>query len=160
MNFLEKMHDRIHEHVSERKPGLYLAIVLPIAFAFVLTFAASRLVSHVAPQLFFQPTPDLHIHHFTYGFFILAAAGYLALVFDGPRAKFWISLLFGLGLGLAMDEFGMWLRLRDDDIARWNYDGFTIVVGLIFLIIALRPGIRLIRALWPFKKRRWWRFWD
>ncbi len=147
------MSSLIRDRVVEDKPGLYLALILPIAFAFTITFATSRLISNVAPQLYLPLTPHLHIHHFTYGFFILAIAGYLALIYNGPRAKFRTALLYGVGLALAMDEFGMWLRLRDDDIARSSYDGLNIVIGIIFFLLALRPGIRLLKALWPFKAR-------
>jgi hypothetical protein len=150
MILFDRMSSLIKERVVRHEPGLYLALVFPIAFAFTLTFAVARLISHVDPMLFFEPTPGLHIHHFTYGFFILAIAGYLALIFNGPDAKFWIALLFGLGLGLAMDEFGMWLRLRDDDLARWSYDGLNIVIGFFFLLAAFKQGVRLLRALWPF----------
>src|SRR3989344_440276 len=82
-----------------------------------------------------------------FAFFVLAASGYLALVFNGPRPKYLISLLFGLGLGLAFDEFGMWLKLRDDEITRWSYDGFNIVIGFFFLLLSARGGIRLLLRL-------------
>jgi len=48
-----------------------------------------------------------------------------------------------------MDEFGMWLRLNDDDLARWSYDGFNITIGLFLFVITIRPGFRLIKEIWP-----------
>lgn len=146
-----KMKENIREKVIHHEPGLYVAIIFPIAMAFVITFVTARLLSHLAPNLFLELSSGLHIHHFTYGFFILAAAGYLALIFNGPRSKYLIALLFGVGLGLAFDEFGMWLRLLDDDPIRWSYDGFNVVIGVLFLIISARSGARLIRFLWPFR---------
>lgn len=154
MIIFDKMSSLIQERVEDQKPGLYLALMLPIAFAFTITFAISRMISLYAPWLYLQWTPHLHVHHFTYGFFILAIAGFLALIFSGPRATFRIALLYGVGLALAMDEFGMWLRLSDDDVARSSYDGLNIVIGLIFFIIALPPGIRLLQSLWPFTARK------
>ena len=94
----------------------------------------------------------MHVHHFTYGIFILFAAGYLALVVKQARAKFWVALLHGFGLGLAMDEFGMWLKLRDDDIVRWSYDGFSLTIGLFLLILTAKPGFRMLKKLWPSRK--------
>ena len=93
----------------------------------------------------------VHIHHFAYGFFALAVSGYLALLFDEPKDKYLISLLHGFGLGLALDEFGMWLRLKDDEPIRWGYDGLLIFLGVIFLIISAKPGVKMLKILWPFK---------
>ena len=138
--------------VENNRDGLYLAILFPIFSAFLVTFAGSRIFSHFFPQFYVQWVPGLHVHHFTYGFFILAAAGYLALIHNGPRASYWISFLFGTGLGFSMDEFGMWLRLRDDDIARWSYDGLITIILIVLIIIVAKPGIKFLRRIWPFGK--------
>lgn len=73
---------------------------------------------------------------------VLAASGYLALVNNRPRDTYLISLLHGFGLGLAFDEFGMWLRLTDETAARFSYDGITILTGLFFLIISAEAGVK------------------
>lgn len=141
----------ISEKVESQKPGLYFYLIFPIAISFLLTFGISRLTNYLFPNLFLV-VGDVHIHHFAYGFFVLAASGYLALIFDEPEKKYLISLLHGFGLGLALDEFGMWLRLRDEDLIRWGYDGLLIFLGVIFLIISAKPGIKMLKILWPFKK--------
>src|SRR3989344_2670419 len=150
--FFRKMREGIHSKTGNGRPfELSVALIFPIAFAFLLTFIGSRIFSHLAPGFYlFEVEPGLRVHHFTYGFFILAAAAYLALIHTGPKAKYLISLLMGFGLGLAFDEFGMWLGLKDDAIARWNYDGFNIIAGFFFLVLFARPGIRLLKKLWPF----------
>ena len=151
LNILSSMRNTIRAKVSNKEPGLYFYLIFPIAFAFLLTFGVSRIISHLYPEFYLPLSPGLRIHHFAYGFFVLATSGYLALVFNDARAKYLISLLHGFGLGLAFDEFGMWLRLRDDDPARWSYDGFLLVIGLFFLILSGKRGIRMIRVLWPFR---------
>ena len=146
-----KMKEGIRNRIDGKQPGLSVALIFPIAFSFLLTFIGSRVFSHLAPDFYlFEVEPGLRIHHFTYGFFILAIAGYLALIHNGPRGTYWIALLFGMGLGLAFDEFGMWLRLKDDEIARFNYDGFNIAIGFFFLVLFAKPGIKLLKRLWPF----------
>lgn len=154
VSIFKKMRQSIAEKVQKpSKSGLYVAVLFPITFSFLLTFGGARIVSHFWPNFFLQPSLGLHIHHYTYGFFILAAAGYLALIHHGPRANYWIAWLFGIGLGMAMDELGMWLKLRDDDITRWNYDGLTVVILSFVLIIVAKPGIRFFKDhLWPFGK--------
>src|SRR3989344_6084694 len=120
----KKMREGIHRKVINKEPGLYISLVFPVAFAFLITFTVSRVFSHFFPQFYIQWAPGLRVHHFAYGFFVLAASGYLAF-----------------------DEFGMWLKLRDDEITRWSYDGFNIVIGFFFLLLSARGGIRLLLRL-------------
>ena len=143
------MRRSIRHKVDTQEPGLYVSLTFPIAVAFLITFITARVISYLVPWLgVFMG--DFRVHHYTWGIFVLAVSGYLALVFDGPRAKYLISLLHGFGLGLAFDEFAFWLRLTDDDPARWSFDGFLIVVGLILLIISAKPGVKMLKRLWPF----------
>ena len=147
-----KMKAAIRERVGYHEPCLYLYIVFPIAVTFLLTFVGARIFSYFWPDIYI-PWVGIRVHHFAYGFFILAVAGYLALVFSGPRAKYWISLLHGFGLGLAFDEFGIWLHLNASDPARWSYDGFVIVVGAAFILISAKHGIKFVRNHFPFTKK-------
>lgn len=143
----------ILKKVMNSEAGLYFYLVFPIALAFLLTFIGARSLNTIAPDFWLVNLAVGHVHHFAYGIFILAASGYLALIFNGPRAKYLISLLHGLGLGLAFDEFGIWLNLRDDDLTRWNYDGFLIVMGLFFFIVSAKKGLKMLKVLWPFKRK-------
>jgi len=143
----------ISEKIEHSEAGLYFYLVFPMAFAFLITFMVSRIFNLVAPDFYLFGLSVGHVHHFAYGFFILAISGYLALIFDGSRAKYLISLLHGLGLGLAFDEFGLWLNLRDDDLTRWNYDGLLIILGFFFLVLSARKGVKMLKILWPFKHK-------
>ncbi len=135
----------IYRKVRRNESGLYSSVLFPIMFAFILTFVGSRIISIVAPSFhLFEVENGIRVHHYTYGIFILAVSGYLALVLNSAKATFLIALLHGFGLGLAFDELGMWLKLRDDDIARWSYDGFNIIIGLSLLILTFKPGIKRI----------------
>jgi thiol:disulfide interchange protein len=102
-----------------------------IAAAFILTAVGARVFSMVLPWVHWEPVPGMHIHHYVYGIFILAIAGYLAMIFKGNHATSWIALLYGLGIGLTFDEFGMWLSPPFQRGSRWN------IGGLEFVIIAL-----------------------
>jgi len=150
LNIFSRMRRSIKHKVATQEPGLYVSLIFPIAVAFLLTFTVARLISYLIPSLGLF-IGDFRVHHFTWGIFVLAVSGYLALVFDRARAKYFISLLYGFGLGLAFDEFAFWLKLTDDDPARWNYDGFLIVTGLILIIISAKKGVKLLKILWPFR---------
>ncbi len=150
LNIFSKMHRSIRHKVTTQEPGLYISLIFPIAIAFLITFTVARVVSYLVPSLGVF-IGDFRVHHFTWGIFVLAISGYLALVFDEARAKYLISLFHGFGLGLAFDEFAFWLKLTDDDPARWSYDGFLAIAGLIFLIISAKPGVKMLKKLWPFR---------
>ena len=144
--FFSKMKKAVYRKVRRNESGLYSSVLFPIMFAFVLTFVGSRIISIINPSFYlFEIENGVRVHHYAYGIFILAVSGYLALILNGPRATFLVALLHGFGLGLAFDELGMWLKLRDDDIARWSYDGFNIIIGLSLLILTFKPGIKRIK---------------
>ncbi len=144
----------IHEKIARNESGLYFYLIFPIAFAFLLTFVGARILNTLDPDLYIPfGKSGFHVHHFAYGFFVLAVSGYLALIHEGPRAKFLIALLHGLGLGLAFDEFGIWLHLNAGDPARWSYDGFLIVMGSFFLILSAKRGIKMLRILGQFGRK-------
>lgn len=154
----QKMRESIHRKVQTGDPSLYISMAFPILFSFILTFIGSRAIGYlitygIIPPIYLEPSSGLHVHHYTYGIFILFIAGYLGLVVKQAQAKFWVAMLHGFGLGLAMDEFGMWLRLRDDEVVRWGYDGLNVTVALFLLIFTLKPGIRMLKWAWPWKKK-------
>ena len=59
-------------------------------------------------------TGGIHVHHLVFGIVLLMLAGFLgfALQPDSP----WLEILaaaFGVGMGLTLDEFALWLHLED-----------------------------------------------
>ena len=123
--------------------------VLAAIFAFVLTVVLARFVSLFWPRFHVDVYPGLRTHHYVYGIFLLAIAGYLALLFKGPRATPWISLLYGLGLGLTFDEFGFWVNLNGGRGVRWNTNGL-LMIAILFVAATAGPVIyRTIRRPAP-----------
>ena len=65
-------------------------------------------------------TSGLHIHHLFWGILLLMATGFAALATRAPQWHLRIALVFGIALGLTLDEFAMWLRLAD---VYWSPEG-------------------------------------
>lgn len=149
-NFFLKMGSNIKYQVEHHRPGLYLYLLFPIAFSFLATFIVTRLLNTAFPDFNIPWSSNFHVHHFVYGFFVLVASGYLALIHNGPRAKYLVSLLYGFGFGLAMDEYALWLKLTDTHLDRWSYDGLLVFIGIVVLIVSAKPGVKLIKNIWPF----------
>jgi hypothetical protein len=120
-----------------------------IGATFVLTFIVARAIvlltaAGVIPEFHIQ-VGDTHVHHLNIGIFILAGmGGYLLLVRPGGRALQGAAVIYGVGLGLTFDEFGMWLHLEDVYWHRASFDAVVVISGLLALVIA-GPALRRFR---------------
>jgi hypothetical protein len=124
--------------------SIFKSTVFAVIVAFVLTVAVARAVSLYSPRFHVDLYPGYRTHHYVYGIFLLAISGYLALLFKSPRATPWISLLYGLGLGLTFDEFGFWVTVNAGRGVRWNTNGLLLIA---ILFVALTAGPVIFRKL-------------
>jgi hypothetical protein len=81
----------------------------------------------------------LHLHHLVFGIVTMMAAGTLGFVSDGraPYAEI-CALLFGVGVGLTIDEFALWVHLEDvywAEEGRSSVDATVIAAALMLLIV-------------------------
>ncbi|MCK4454293.1 hypothetical protein KAU51_03020 [Candidatus Parcubacteria bacterium] len=74
----------------------------------------------------------IEIHHFNFGIFILAIVGFLLLTYKNQENHLRIAKIYGIGLALAFDEFGMWLHLDNNYLLRQSYDAI-IIIAVLFL---------------------------
>lgn len=124
-----------------------------ILVAFVLTFIASRvmvilIMTRRAPD-FFLHVGGTHVHHLNYGIFLLSGVGaYLLLARPQTAAPRWTAILYGVGLALTFDEFGMWLHLGGSYWQRASYDA-VVTIAAVFGLIAVAPKLR------SFRPRHW-----
>lgn len=135
-------------------------IIAIILFSFLLTFVASRLMvylvlGHLMPN-FFLTVRGVHIHHFTYGVIILAWAGLYFIIRrpnpEQPTFK-WLTMIYGMGLGLTFDEFGMWVRLADNYWVRQSYDAVVIVCLILLNILFYRSIIKAVKELYRLTRK-------
>ena len=95
--------------------------------SFLGTFALSRVVTFIIPGTSLR-VRGVHVHHFAYGIFLLAILGYFLLTQPrSPKTRLKLSLLYGVALGLAMDEFAMWIQLEDAYYDRSSYDAIVLI---------------------------------
>jgi hypothetical protein len=62
-----------------------------------------------------------HVHHLVWGIFAMMIFGYIGVVHqpDSPWREI-ASVFFAIGMGLTLDEFALWLELKD---VYWEKDG-------------------------------------
>ncbi len=79
-----------------------------------------------------------HIHHLVPGIVLLLIAGYLGVAVDRSRLDI-VAIIFGIGAALTLDEFALWLHLRD---VYWEREGRRSIDAII--ITATILGIFVI----------------
>jgi hypothetical protein len=132
---------------NERRERLFLA-----SAGFLVTFGVVRGITHliragVGP--FHNVTSGgLHIHHLVWGILLLLLVGYVWLLEIGVGSS-WVASLsavaFGVGAALALDEFALWLNLRD---VYWEQQGRQSIDAVLIFAGLLSAGI----WGWPFLK--------
>jgi hypothetical protein len=120
-----------------------------VLVAFLFTFALSRILVYLIMS---RRLPDLyahvggtHIHHLNYGIFLLAGVGaYLLFWRPGERARPLAARVYGVGLALTFDEFGMWLHLNDQYWQRASFDAIVVITAVLGLLV-VAPRRRSLR---------------
>jgi len=134
------------------RPGLRIRRLARITFTtFLLTFIASRvlvilIMTRRIPDLFLH-LGGTHIHHLNYGIFLLSAVGGLLVFTSHPsdRMRQVCALLYGFGMALTFDEFGMWLHLGGGYWQRASFDAVIVLLSL-FGVIAFAPTMARMRT--------------
>ena len=126
--------------IEEGREAEFLLLV-----GFLLSFLAIRASTRLmrSPKVPWWPgsiTPGgLHIHHLVFGIVMMMVAGFLS--FTGPGSP-WIELLaltFGIGAGLTIDEFALWLYLED---VYWAEEGRSSIDA--FIVAFVLAGLALL----------------
>jgi hypothetical protein len=133
---------RAYDHQIQA-PGKELHFLILIAF--VCSFGFIRTSAHmIRAQVSWWPgnvetKGGTHIHHLVWGILLLLSMGYVGIATD--LGSPWIELVavaFGIGMGLTMDEFALWLNLQDvywQEKGRQSID--AVIVTTTLMVIAL-----------------------
>jgi glucose dehydrogenase len=117
--------------------------------SFLLTFIASRtlvilIMTRRLPDLFLH-MGGTHVHHLNYGIFLLSTvAGVLLFARLNNRQRDACAVLYGFGMALTFDEFGMWLHLGGSYWQRASFDAVVVVLS-IFGMLAFLPRWQKVR---------------
>jgi hypothetical protein len=126
-----------------------------ILLAFICSFGFIRTSAHmIRAQVSWWPgnvetKGGTHVHHLVWGILLLLSMGYVGISTDleSPWFEF-VAIAFGIGMGLTMDEFALWLNLQDvywADKGRQSIDAVVVTTAL--LVIALL-GLEFWIAVW------------
>jgi len=115
-----------------QRAGLVLIVAMLLSFGFI-RFSTRMIRAEVSWWPGNVAPGGLHIHHLVFGIVAMMLAGFLGFAFqpDDP----WVEILaglFGVGMGLTLDEFALWLYLED---VYWSEEGRNSVDAVIFAAI-------------------------
>jgi hypothetical protein len=128
-----------------RECGFLLLLAFLISFSFIRTSA--RLMR--SPRVPWWPgsveAGGVHIHHLVWGISLVLVSGFAAFVSD-LYSPWWqvTSIAFGIGAGLTLDEFALWVYLRD---VYWSAEGRDSIDAVI--LVTLLAGL-VVLGVQPF----------
>jgi hypothetical protein len=129
-----------------------------VLVAFVCSFGFIRTSAHmIRAQVSWWPgnvetKGGTHIHHLVWGILLLIGAGYVgvAVTPESPWREV-TALVFGIGMGLTLDEFALWLHLEDvywSEKGRRSIDAVIVTAGLLAIaLLGLQFWIDVYEAL-------------
>ena len=125
------------------RSGLVLLLAMLASFLFIRTSA--RLMR--SPKVTWWPGSvktegGLHVHHLVFGIVMMLLGGFLLALAPGPPWLEIFAALFGIGAGLTLDEYALWLHLED---VYWSQEGRRSVDAVV--IAALVGGLVLLGFL-------------
>lgn len=126
---------------QERIRSTGLGTVWMTLLAFLVTFVITRTITHLI-RAGRGPFRDMsvggtHLHHLVPGIFLLLISGVIGIAIDwqpGGVAALIVPAMFGIGAALTLDEFALWLTLKD---VYWEHEGRRSVDAVITLAAVL-----------------------
>ena len=130
--------------VGPQRQGFVLLAAFLVSFLFIRTSARlTRSVSWWPGGV--VTDGGLHLHHLVWGICLLLISGFLGFALD-PGSP-WNEIFagaFGVGAGLTLDEFALWVRLKD---VYWTAEGRS---SLDAVVVATLFGGLVLLGLAPF----------
>ena len=127
--------------VANNRQGVFLVLV-----GFVLSFAFIRMSTRLmrSPKVPWWPgsvvsESGVHLHHLVFGIVTMMIAGTLGFASHGESP--WAAIcafLFGVGAGLTIDEFALWVYLDDvywAEEGRSSIDATVIAAAMMALVV-------------------------
>lgn len=102
----------------------------------------TRVITHLQKDGYLPVSQsEMHVHHLVPGIILILLSGYIGISFWRVYVVRWLmAIVFGIGAALTIDEFALWLRLRDvywQDQGRISIDAVVITVTFLVLVLTI-----------------------
>jgi hypothetical protein len=113
-----------------------------ILISFIVTFIIVRIITH-AIRAGRGPFRNItiggtHFHHLVPGIILVIITGYLSNAVHLRETRTAVAIFFGIGAALTLDEFALWLHLKDDywsKQGRRSVDAVIVAASLAGLVV-------------------------
>lgn len=143
--------DAFQERIRQTGIGTIQMTLLAFLVTFLITRGITWSIKHGKGPFGDMSVGGTHIHHLVPGIFLLLISGVIGIAIDwqpGGVAGLIVPTFFGIGAALTLDEFALWLTLKD---VYWSKEGrrsvdAVIVLGAVLALAAL--GIPFWVEIW------------
>jgi DNA-formamidopyrimidine glycosylase len=123
-------------------PGRNAAFIVLVAF--LISFLAIRTSARLTRSVSWWPggvvtESGTHVHHLVWGICLMLGSGFLAFAAQAdPPWWHLMAIIFGIGAGLTMDEFALWVHLEDvywSEEGRSSFDAVVLAAAFAGLVV-------------------------
>jgi len=113
--------------------------------AFLVSFLAIRTIARLTRSVSWWPggvqSGGVHLHHLVWGICLILVSAFIAFAAAPLRAPWWHidAVIFGIGAGFTLDEFALWVHLKDvywTREGRSSVDAVVVAVAFAGLVVA------------------------
>lgn len=124
------------------RPGRSAAFLVLLGFvvAFLFIRTSTRMIRAEVPwwPVNIETESGLHLHHLVWGIGLMLLGGFLGFALAGGSPWYQIAAVaFGVGVGLTLDEFALWVHLDDvywAEQGRISLDAVVLTVAFMGLV--------------------------
>lgn len=139
---------------SSIAPLVIILVSIISVFTISRTIIYMILVQKSLPAYLFLDFGFFRLHHFVYGNILITITSFLAIGLGIRRHKNWFALFYGIGLGLVLDEFLLWMgdiRQLISNVLWIPYSGA--IIAAVALLISTIIMFRLYRLHHIFNRK-------
>lgn len=129
--------DAFQERVRQTGIGTIQIALVAFLVTFLVTRGITYAIKHGKGPFGDVSVGGTHIHHLVPGIILLLITGVVGIAIDwqpGGVAGLIVPTFFGIGAALTLDEFALWLTLKD---VYWSKEGRRSVDAVIVLAVVL-----------------------
>jgi hypothetical protein len=140
---MKKVKNFYHEVCYQEREAQFIILIV-----FILTIIITRIVTYLQHiNILPNQMGMLHIHHMVPGIILILITGYTGIAFwRNKRVQLLSAFFFGIGSALTVDEFALWLFLRD---VYWEREGRISVEAILVVTVLLLLAV----LTWDVKNR-------
>lgn len=119
------------------KPLLIILTSIIVVFIFSRSVTYLILVERTLPKYLFLNLNGFRLHHFVYGNILIVVTGFISIGLGIRKHKNLFALFYGIGLGLVLDEFVLWMgdTRQLNSLVLWIPHSLT-AISIVVLVIS------------------------